>query len=63
MRYEMDFFTRRERHVLVVLTLTLVALLLFHIEPQNLTDYELLWLLFYVMPLGAYIATDPERRT
>jgi len=59
----LNIFTRREKHVLVVFILTGLALLPFHIEQQTLNDYELLWLFFYVMPLGVYIATDPERRT
>jgi hypothetical protein len=58
----MTAFTRREKHVLVVFALTLLAILLFHIEQQTINDYELLWLLLYVLPLGAYIATDPERK-
>ena len=56
----MDIFTRREK---IVVGLFLVLLLAFFIFPALLNpDYEILYLLLIVVPLGLLIATDPERR-
>lgn len=61
-----DLFTRREKHVLFIFLLTL-ALLFWafqtgRITQQALNRWELVWLIFYVLPLGVYILTDRERR-
>lgn len=56
----MDIFTRREK---IVVGLFLVLLLAFFIFPALLNpDYEILYLLLIVVPVGLLIATDPERR-
>ena len=58
-------FTRREKHVLIIVALTLIAIVIMlasGVEQSTLDDYEFIWLIFYVTPLGIYIATDPERR-
>lgn len=53
--------TRREKHLLVILALTLPILIITKLE--TIIENELTWLIFYVAPLGFYIATDPQRRT
>ena len=52
--------TRREIHLLIILALTFPILIVTKFE--TIIQNELLWLIFYVAPLGFYIATDPERR-
>jgi ABC-type proline/glycine betaine transport system permease subunit len=52
-------FTRRERHVFIFTILALVFAIAF--DPWR-EKYEILWLLFFVAPVGFYIATDTERR-
>ena len=59
----MGIATRREKHVLIIFFITLLGIILSGVDQQTINHYELLWLLFYVAPLGLYIATDPERRT
>ena len=55
-----NIFTRREK---IVVGLFLVLLLAFFIFPALLNpDYEILYLLLIVVPVGLLIATDPERR-
>lgn len=54
-------FTPREKHVLTIAILTLLAIIVSGVDQQTLNDYELIWLIFYVFPLGLYIATDPAR--
>ncbi len=55
----MNIFTRRERHiVLIVILLSPIFLIL---DQQTINDWELAWLLFFVLPAGIYILTDPER--
>jgi len=56
-------FTRREKHVAVLLGITVILITLSGVDQETLNNYELLWLLFYVAPIGLYIATDPERRS
>lgn len=51
--------TKREK---VVLTLAaIVAIAFVFIPQQTLNDWEYLYLLCFVAPVGFYIATDPER--
>jgi hypothetical protein len=52
--------TRREIHLLIILALTFPILIVTKFE--TIIENELTWLIFYVAPLGLYIATDPERR-
>lgn len=55
-----DIFTRREK---IVVGLFLVLLLAFFVFPALLNpDYEILYMLLIVVPVGLLIATDPERR-
>lgn len=55
----MDIFTRREKIVLVI---ALVFLLAFITFPALLNpDYEILYMLLIVVPIGLLIATDKER--
>lgn len=51
--------TRREK---VVLTAAAIAFIVFIFIPQQiLNNWEYLYLLCFVAPIGFYIATDPER--
>jgi len=51
--------TRREK---IVLTVAGVLSPFIFIVPQHIiNDYEMVWLLLVVLPLGILIATDPER--
>ena len=52
--------TTREKHVLIIFTLTLPILAFFN--QQIINEHEIELLLFYLAPLGFYIATDPQRR-
>jgi len=52
--------TRREIHLLIILAITFPILIVTKFE--TIIENELTWLIFYVAPLGFYIATDPERR-
>ncbi len=54
--------TRREGHVLVIMALAVLLLVITGIDQQTLNDHEYLGLFFFVLPIGLYIATDPERR-
>jgi hypothetical protein len=51
--------TRREKHVLTVAAI--VAFIFIFIPQQILNDWEYVYLLCFVAPIGFYIATDPER--
>lgn len=51
--------TRREKHVITVAAI--VAIIFLSIPQQILNDWEYLYLLCFVAPIGFYIATDPER--
>lgn len=54
-----NIFTRREK---IVVGLFLVVLLAFFLFPALLnSDYEMLYMLLIVVPAGLLIATDPER--
>lgn len=55
--------TRREKHVLIIAILTILIIIVSGIDQQTLNDYEYAWLLFYVLPMGLYIVTDPARRS
>jgi len=57
----MPTLTRRETHVIIILVVSTILLMLSGVDQQTLNDYEYPFLVFYVLPLGAYIATDPER--
>lgn len=52
--------TRREKHLLIILALTLPILIITKFE--TIIENELAWLILYVAPLGFYIAIDPERK-
>ena len=55
-----NIFTRREK---IVVGLFLVLLLASFVFPALFNpDYEILYMLFIVVPAGLLIATDPERR-
>ena len=53
-------FTKREQLALVAFAVLLLAA--FFTPQQVIIDWEWALLLFVVVPLGFYIATDPERR-
>jgi len=61
-----NILTRREKHVLIIIVLTLAVLFWAFtkslIDQQTLENWALVWLIFYVLPLGIYILTDRERR-
>lgn len=52
--------TRREIHLLIILAITFPILIVTKFE--TIIQNELIWLIFYVAPLGFYIATDPQRK-
>jgi hypothetical protein len=54
--------TRREKHLLIIAVITLAAVFALRLDQETLNNYEYLWLIFYVAPLGIYALTDPERR-
>lgn len=54
--------TRRETHVCIVSVIAFLAILLSGVSQEQLNEYELAGLFFFVLPLGVYILTDPERR-
>ncbi len=54
--------THREKHITVIALITILIILASGIDQETLNQYELLWLLFYVTPLGLYLLTDPNRR-
>jgi hypothetical protein len=54
-------FTRREKHVAVIMLLFLLGVLAFGNRLPDNDIYEYLVLIFVVAPVGFYIATDPER--
>jgi hypothetical protein len=51
--------TRREERFLAVAGLLLLLITL--IPQQTLNDHEYIYLIFVVLPLGLYLATDPAR--
>ena len=53
-------FTKREKIVLLLWALALP--IVFTIPQQTLNQYEFLWLIFFITPIGILIATDPERK-
>lgn len=55
-------FTRREKHVLIISLLALLGIFLSGSSQQEIEEFALAWLFFFVVPLGIYIVTDPERR-
>lgn len=55
-------FTRREKHVAIIGALSVLIIIFSNVDQSTLNGYELLWLLFFVVPIGIYIITDPERR-
>lgn len=56
-------FTRREKHVLIIAAITIVIIVASSVDQETLNQYEYLWLLLYVLPLGLYIATDSDRKS
>ena len=56
-------FTRREKHVIVLMCITVILIIFSGIDQQTLNDYEILFMFLFVVPIGIYIATDPQRRT
>lgn len=57
-----NIFTRREKHVIVLLCITVISIIASGVDQQTLNDYEILFMFLFVVPVGIYIATDPERR-
>jgi hypothetical protein len=53
-------FTRREKHVLLIMVFATITVAF--IKQEIIMNWETCLLLFFVAPLGFYIATDPERR-
>jgi len=58
----MNIFTRREKYVIIIFVVTVLAIIASGVDQQTLNDYEFIWLFFYVVPIGIYIATDPAHR-
>jgi hypothetical protein len=54
--------TRREKHILIVAVFTLAVIFALGLDQETLNNYEYIWLIFYIIPLGIYAITDPERR-
>lgn len=54
--------TRREKHVLVILAILLVAFMIIRPSYETVQEWEWLFLFVVVGPIGFYIASDPERR-
>jgi hypothetical protein len=55
-------FTRREKHVTMLLCLSVLFIIFFGEYLPSNDIYQYLWLIFFVVPLGIYVATDPERK-
>ena len=56
----MNHFTRREKLFVIIFGILNLLVFIFH---EAITDeFEILWLLIIVLPLGYLIATDPERQ-
>ncbi len=53
-------FTKRDKTVLVLVGILVIILL--PIPQEVINDWEPLFLIFIVFPLGLLVATDPERR-
>lgn len=53
-------FTKREKIVAVLIGI--LTILVFIIPQDVLVEYELLGLVFVILPIGILIVTDPERR-
>ena len=53
-------FTKRDKTVLVLVGI--LAIILLPIPQEVINDWEPLFLIFIVFPLGLLVATDPERR-
>lgn len=58
----MPAFTKREKHVAVIFIVVIGLIFAFGNHLQSIEGAEHFFLLLFVLPLGAYIATDPERR-
>jgi len=56
-----DIFTHREKHVLVIVVVTFIVIALSGVDQQTLEAWSIPAMIFYVAPIGLYIATDPER--
>ena len=54
--------TRREKHVLIVALILLIAFAIIRPSYAQVQEWEIVYLFIVVGPLGFYIATDPERR-
>jgi len=54
--------TRREKQVIGVAAFMAIAFLIARPPLEFIKDWEWLFLIVVVGPLGFYIATDPERR-
>lgn len=54
--------TKREKHFIVIVSIAGILIMLFGGKIPYFDGAELLYLSFFVLPLGIYIATDPERR-
>ena len=51
--------TRREKVVLIATALVFIGLLV--IDRRVVQEWELAFLLFFVLPVGVYLLTDKER--
>jgi hypothetical protein len=60
-----NIFTRREKHILVIIVLSMIALIIALekglIDQQTLDGWALFGMFFFVLPLGIYLITDRER--
>ena len=54
--------TRREKHVLFIAALILLIMIIIRPSQAAVLQVELFYLFLVVLPLGFYLALDPERR-
>jgi hypothetical protein len=58
----MNIFTRREKHVAWFAGITVILIILSGVDQSTLNAYEIPFMFFVVVPIGIYIAIDPERK-
>jgi hypothetical protein len=51
--------TRREKHALAIMSVLMLICACF--DQQRINDWEVFYLVVVVLPLGLYIATDPDQ--
>jgi hypothetical protein len=54
--------SKREKHFIVIVFVSGILIMWFGKNIQANDELELLYMLFFVVPVGVYIATDLERR-